>query len=230
MSGDSGKTLEGNTTPLGKIHRVTARRMMEAWEAPVFHLTSEIDMTRALEERERQDDVTLNDVLLRACTEALLRHPNLNAHFGEDAITTFESVNLGVAVATEVGLTVPVIHGADCLDLTELAHKRREVVEKAHLGTLRMSDIDGGTFTVSNLGMFGIDRFDAILNLPQVAILAIGTMRQRYVMADDGPDWRRISELTLTCDHRAVDGAAGARFLGTLRETLEEPRGSSEAR
>lgn len=222
MSRNAAQMPEGTATPLSKVGRVTARRMAESWKAPVFHLTCEIDMTRALKMRDRENGVTVTDVLLRACTEALARHPNLNAHFGDDEITTFERVNLGLAVATEAGLTVPVIHEADRLDLAELAHRRREVVEKARLGALRMADIDGGTFTVSNLGMFGVDRFDAILNLPQVAILAVGRSRQRYVMTEGGPDWRPISELTLTCDHRAVDGAAGARFLDTLRGILEE--------
>lgn len=221
MSQDAAQVLEGTTTPLSGIRRVTARRMAESWKAPVFHLTCETDMTQALELRDRQNVVTVTDVLLWACTEALARHPNLNAHFGDEAVTTFERVNLGLAVATEAGLTVPVIHGADYLDLSKLAHERRGMVEKARLGTLRMRDVDGGTFTVSNLGMFGIDRFDAVLNVPQVAILAVGTIRQRYVMVGDEPVWRPISELTLTCDHRAVDGATGARFLDTLRGILE---------
>lgn len=221
MPQDAAQVLEGTTTPLSKVRRVTARRMAESWEAPVFHLTCETDMTRALEMRDRESGVTVTDVLLWVCTAALVRHPDLNAHFGDEAITTFERVNLGLAVATDAGLTVPVIQDADRLDLPGLARKRREMVEKARLGTLKMRDVDGGTFTVSNLGMFGVDRFDAILNVPQVAILAIGATRQRYVMVGDEPAWRPISELTLTCDHRAVDGATGARFLDTLRGTLE---------
>lgn len=221
MSQDTAQMLEGTTTPLSGIRRITARRMAESWKAPVFHLTCETDMTRALEMRDRENGVTVTDVLLWACTEALDRHPDLNAHFGEEAVTTFERVNLGFAVATETGLTVPVIHDANHLGLPELSRKRRDIVEKARLGTLKMRDVDGGTFTVSNLGMFGIDRFDAVLNIPQVAILATGTTRQRYVMVGDEPAWRPISELTLTCDHRAVDGATGARFLDTLRGILE---------
>lgn len=221
MPQDAAQMLEGTTTPLSGIRRVTARRMTESWKAPVFHLTCETDMTRTLEMRDRENGVTVTDVLLWACTEALARHPNLNAHFGDEAVTTFERVNLGLAVATEAGLTVPVIHGADRMGLSELAHERRGMVEKARLGTLKMRDVDGGTFTVSNLGMFGIDRFDAVLNVPQVAILAVGATRQRYVMVGDEPVWRPISELTLTCDHRAVDGATGARFLDALRGILE---------
>jgi pyruvate dehydrogenase E2 component (dihydrolipoamide acetyltransferase) len=221
MSQNAEQILEGTTTPLSKIRRIAARRMVEAWAAPVFHLTCEADMTRALEARDRTNGVTVTDVLLRACADALAEHPDVNAHFGDDAVTTFERVNLGLAVATDAGLTVPVIHDADRLDLVELARRRREIVEKARLGTLRTRDVDGGTFTVSNLGMFGVDYFDAVLNPPQVAILAVGATRQRYVMVGDEPAWRPIADLTLTCDHRAVDGAAGARFLATLRRVLE---------
>lgn len=223
MSQDAAQMLEGTTTPLSKVRRVIARRMAESWNAPVFHLTCETDMTRALEMRDRENGVTVTDVILWACTGALTRHPDLNAHFGDDAVTTFDRVNLGLAVATEAGLTVPVVHGADRLDLPGLASKRREMVEKARMGALRMRDVSDGTFTVSNLGMFGIDNFDAVLNAPQVTILAVGATRQRYVMSGGEPAWRPISEMTLTCDHRAVDGATGARFLDALRGMLEAP-------
>lgn len=178
-------------------------------------------MTRALEARDRARDATVTDVLLRACALALARHPDINAHFADEAVTTFRRVNLGFAVATDAGLTVPVIHDADSLDLEQMSQRRREAVEKARGGALRVRDVDGGTFTVSNLGMFGVDRFDAIINPPQVGILAVGATRQRYVMGEGGPAWRPISELTLTCDHRGVDGVTGARFLSTLRDVLE---------
>lgn len=180
-------------------------------------------MTRMLETRDRENGVTVTDALLRACAHALTRHPDINAHFAEEAVTTFERVNLGFAVATDAGLTVPVIHNADRLDLNEMSEKRREAVEKARGGALRVRDVDGGTFTVSNLGMFGVDHFDAILNPPQVGILAVGATRQRYVMVDGGPAWRPISDLTLTCDHRGVDGVTGARFLSTLCGLIEGP-------
>lgn len=221
MPQNTAQMPEGIATLLSSIRRIAARRMTEAWKAPVFHLTCETDMTQALEIRDRENGVTVTDALLWACTETLARHPDLNAHFGDEVVITFERVNLGLAVATEADLAVPVIYDADHLGLPELTHERRGMVEKARLGTLKMRDVDGGTFTVSNLGMFGIDRFDAVLNVPQVAILAVGTTRQRYVMVGDEPAWRPISELTPTCDHRAVDGATGARFLDTLRGMLE---------
>ena len=222
MSQDMEQALDGTTRPLPRLRRTAARRLTEAWTAPVIHLTREVDMTRALEARDRENNVTVTDVLLRACALALARHPDINAHFGDEAVTTFGRVNLGFAVATDAGLTVPVIHDADSLDLAQMSGRRREAVEKARSGALRVRDVDGGTFTVSNLGMFGVDRFDAIINPPQVGILAVGTTRQRHVMHDGEPAWRPISDLTLTCDHRGVDGVTGARFLSTLRDLIEE--------
>ncbi|GAA1910176.1 dihydrolipoamide acetyltransferase family protein [Nocardioides marmoribigeumensis] len=210
------------TTPLKGIRRTAARRMVAAWEAPVFHLNVEVDMTRALAVKERQPGATVTDELLKACATALAAHPALNAHYGEESVTTFEQVNLGLAVATDAGLMVPVIHDAGSKDLAELADARRDVTGRAREGKLAMADVTGGTFTVSNLGMMGIDRFDAILNVPQVAILAVGSTRQRQVWNDGDPVWRPVAELTLTCDHRAIDGATGAGFLSSLRTSLEQ--------
>ena len=209
-------------TPLKGIRRTAARRMVAAWEAPVFHLTVEVDMSRALTVKERQPGATVTDDLLRACAVALAAHPALNAHYGEESVTTFEQVNLGLAVATEAGLVVPVIHDAGAKDLAALAESRRDITGRAREGKLQMADVTGGTFTVSNLGMMGIDRFDGILNVPQVAILAVGTTRHRQVWNDGDPQWRPVAELTLTCDHRAIDGATGAGFLSSLRTSLEQ--------
>lgn len=208
-------------TPLKGIRRTAARRMVAAWAAPVFHLTVEVDMTRALGVKERQPGATVTDELLRACAAALAAHPSLNAHYADEVVTAFDEVNLGLAVATDAGLVVPVIHDAGALDLVGLASARRDITGRAREGKLQMADVSGGTFTVSNLGMMGIDRFDAILNVPQVAILAVGGTRHRHVWNDGDPVWRPVAELTLTCDHRVVDGAAGAGFLADLRAALE---------
>jgi pyruvate dehydrogenase E2 component (dihydrolipoyllysine-residue acetyltransferase) len=212
---------QGTTTPLKGIRRTAARRMVAAWQVPVFHLTVEVDMTAALATKDYTPGATVTDALLRACTSALQAHPALNAHCADDAVTVFDQVNLGVAVATDAGLVVPVIHDAGSKDLPGLADARRDVVARARGGKLGMADVTGGTFTVSNLGMLGIDRFDAILNVPQVAILAVGATRQRQVWNDGDPTWRPVAELTLTCDHRAVDGATGAGFLAAVRELLQ---------
>lgn len=209
------------TTPLRGIRKVAARRMAEAWAVPVFHLAVEVDMSRALTVKEREPGATVTDALLAACTAALTAHPALNAHCDGAAVTVFDDVHLGIAVATDAGLVVPVLHGAGALDLAGLAAARRDVVGRARTGKLKTADVTGGTFTVSNLGMLGIDYFDAILNLPQVAILAVGATTQRQVWNDGDPAWRPIAKLTLTCDHRAVDGATGAGFLATLRDLLQ---------
>lgn len=213
--------MAGVTTPLKGIRRTAARRMVAAWVAPVFHLSVEVDMSAALAAKTQTAGATVTDVLVASCAHALREHPALNAHFADEAITVFEQVNVGIAVATDAGLVVPVIHGVDQLDVAGIANARREVVNKARQGKLGMADVSGGTFTVSNLGMFGIDYFDAILNVPQVAILAVGGTRQQQIWNNGEPVWRPMSELSLTCDHRAIDGATGAGFLATLRQQLE---------
>ena len=213
--------LEGTVTPLKGIRRTAARRMVAAWAVPVFHLTVEVDMTAALATKDHTPGATVTDALLASCATALKAHSTVNAHCVDEAVTVFEQVNLGVAVATDAGLVVPVIHDAGSLALPGLADARRDAVGRARGGKLGMADVTGGTFTVSNLGMLGIDRFDAILNVPQVAILAVGATRQRQVWNGGEPAWRPIAELTLTCDHRAVDGATGAAFLATVRDLLQ---------
>ena len=206
-------------TPLTGMRRTAARRMVKEWEAPVFHLGVDVDMTAAL--ARKGSGITVSDVLLLACATALRAHPRLNAWYGDEAVTVVDDVNIGLAVATDAGLVVPVVHGVHGLDLEGVAAARRDVVERARLGKLAMADVTRGTFTVSNLGMLGIDEFDAILNVPQVAILAVSSTRQQQVWTTEGPAWKPIARFTLTCDHRAVDGATGARFLGDLRVELE---------
>ena len=213
--------LTGVTTKLKGIRRTAARRMIAAWEAPVFLVSVEVDMSAALARKSATPGATVTDVLLAACARALTEHPALNAHYGDESITVFDRVNLGIAVATDAGLVVPVIHDVQDLDVAGIAAARREVVEKARSGRLRMADVSSGTFTVSNLGMLGVDYFDAILNIPQVAILAVGSTRQRQVWNNGEPAWRPIAGMTLTCDHRAVDGATGAGMVATLRRLLE---------
>ncbi|MFB9375907.1 2-oxo acid dehydrogenase subunit E2 [Kineococcus gynurae] len=222
-------TDQGTTTPLKGIRRTAARRMVAAWQAPVFHLTVGVDMTNALDPARRPAGTTVSDVLLAACAQALKVHPALNAHYADEAVTTFEQVNVGLAVATDAGLVVPVVQGAGELDLEGIAAQRKEIVGRARSGKLQMSDVSGGTFTVSNLGMLGIDSFDAILNVPQVAILAVGSTRHQQVWNDGDPQWRPIAQLTLTCDHRAIDGATGATFLSAVRAAVEAGPASADA-
>ncbi len=212
--------VEGvNVRPLIGMARTAARRMIKAWEAPVFHLAVDIDMTAAL--AAKGDGTTVSDVLIRCCTVALQKHPAVNAHYGDESVIMFDDVNVGLAVATDAGLMVPVVQRAQDLDVAGVAEARRDLVSRAHAGALKMRDVSGGTFTVSNLGMLGVDAFDALLNVPQVAILAVGSTRLQPVLADSVTVWRPTARFTLTCDHRALDGATGARFLATLRTELE---------
>ena len=223
-SKDAGMTAAeapaGTTTPLTGIRKIAARRMVEAWAAPVFHLSVNVDMSAVLAPGTARPAPPSPTRCSRPAA-ALRAHPAMNAHCDGNVVTTFGDVNIGLAVATDKGLTVPVLHGAQALDLSGFAAARRDVVDRARTGKLARADISDGTFTVSNLGMLGIDQFDAILNPPQVAILAVGSTKQRQVWNDGDPAWRPIAEMTLTCDHRAVDGAAGAGFLATLRDHLQ---------
>lgn len=216
-------TLTGVTIPLKGIRRTAARQMVAAWEAPVFHLTVAVDMTSAMTVKSVSPESTVTDAILVAVGAALREHPAVNAHFAEGAVTTFDEINIGLAVATDAGLTVPIIHDVPGLGYAGVAARRRDIVSRARAGALAMADVTGGTFTVSNLGMLGIDSFDAIVNVPQVAILAVASTEQRYVLVQGEPQWRPMANLTLTCDHRAIGGATGAAFLGRLRELLQAP-------
>ena len=206
--------------PLKGIRRIAARRMVTAWAAPVFHLTVEVDMTSALAVG-RRPGATVTDVLLLATARALQANPGLNAHYADEVVSLHAAINLGIAVTTDAGLTVPVVHGLEALSLSEVSERRKDVVSRARAGKLERKDVEGATFTLSNLGMLGVDRFDAILNPPQVGILAVASTRSRAVVRDGEVQVRPIAEMTLTCDHRAVDGATGAGLLSRLREELE---------
>ena len=156
-------------------------------------------------------------------TVALMRHRDVNAHFAGDSVRIFPTANVGMAVATDRGLVVPVIRGAERLTLAEIAAARADLVSRARDAKLTQQDLEGGTFTVSNLGMYGVEQFVAVLNPPEVAILAVGAIEERPVVAGEELEFRPMMSLTLTCDHRAIDGSVAAEFLGTVRALLEEP-------
>jgi pyruvate dehydrogenase E2 component (dihydrolipoamide acetyltransferase) len=215
---------------LTSIRKTIARRLTQAWEAPVFQISMSADMTRALEIRSRLVELagdgakpTISDLLTKVCAAALMRHPRLNAHFVDDEVRIHPTANVGMAVATERGLVVPVTRGAERLSIAELAAARVELVERARGGKLQQADLENGTFTISNLGMYGVEEFIAVLNPPQVAILAVGAVEEKPVVRNGDLVARPLMSLTLTCDHRAVDGAEAAEFLATVRSTLEEP-------
>ncbi len=216
---------------LSSTRKTIARRLTEAWQAPVFQLTVSVDMMRALELRERlvarlqdgETKPTVSDLLTKVCAAALVRHPAVNAHFTGAKILRFPSAHVGIAVAAPNGLVVPVIRDADRLTIQEIAAARAEVVGRARDGKLQLADLEGGTFTISNLGMFGIEQFVAVLNPPQAAILAVGATEDKPVVRGGQVVVRPLMSITITCDHRAVDGADGAEFLRTVKELLEEP-------
>jgi pyruvate dehydrogenase E2 component (dihydrolipoamide acetyltransferase) len=220
--------------PLTSVRRTIVRRLTEAWQAPVFQIAMSADMARAQDLHARLADgirpgsteprPTVTDILTKACSAALMRHRAVNALWAEDAIELHPSANIGIAVAIEAGLVVPVIHQAERKTIAELAAARADIVTRARESKLRQEDLDGGTFTISNLGMFGVEQFVAVLNPPQAAILAVGAIEPKAVPTDDGGfEARPLMTLTLTCDHRSLDGATAADFLRTVKAFLEEP-------
>jgi pyruvate dehydrogenase E2 component (dihydrolipoamide acetyltransferase) len=229
--GPAAAPAEPEVTPLTTVRKTIARRLTEAWQAPVFQISMSADMGRAQELRERLVELvregetkpTISDVLTKACAAALMRHREVNAHYADQAVRRFPTADVGMAVATDRGLLVPVIRGADRLTLAEIAAARADLVTRARDGKLQQADLEGGTFTVSNLGMYGVEHFIAVLNPPQVAILAVGAIEEKAVVVDGDLEIRPLMSLTLTCDHRAIDGSVAAEFLGTVRAFLEEP-------
>lgn len=220
--------------PLAGTRRIIAERMSRSVrEAPQFTVSIDVEMGRAMAivedlaawaEREGGPRVTLTALLVKACAWALRRHPALNATLEGEEILEWEDVNIGVAVAVPEGLVVPVIPEADRRGVWEIARMLEEKVGRAREGRLRPEDVQGGTFTLSNLGMYGIDRFTAILNPPQAGILAVGRVAKRPVVGEgDEVVVRPVATLTLTADHRVIDGAQAAQFMDDLRWVLERP-------
>lgn len=217
--------------PLTSLRKTIARRLTKAWEAPAFQISMSADMTRALDLRERLVELTkegstrptVTDVLTKACALALMRHRGVNALFTGEAIELHPAANVGLAVAIPKGLVVPVIPGCERRSIAEIAAARADLVARARAGKLQQADLEGGTFTISNLGMYGVEQFVAVLNPPQAAILAVGAIEERPVARDGELDVLPLMTMTLTCDHRSLDGATAAEFLRTVKDFLEEP-------
>jgi pyruvate dehydrogenase E2 component (dihydrolipoamide acetyltransferase) len=220
---------EVESRPLSNVRKTIARRLTQAWTVPAFQLTVDVDMTRANElvqgQRELNPDVriTVTDVLTKICAQALIRHGDMNVQYADDALLVFPSADIGIAVAAPQGLVVPIVRGAERLTIAQIAHVRADLVGRARDGKLRAEDLTGGTFTISNLGMYDVDQFIAVLNPPQASILAVGATREQVVPHDGELHVLPVMTMTLTCDHRAVDGATGAEFLRTIRSFLEDP-------
>jgi pyruvate dehydrogenase E2 component (dihydrolipoamide acetyltransferase) len=213
------------------MRRTIAKRLAESiGPIPHFFLTIETDVTSLLELREQLNEIhgtkaSINDFVIRACALAMLQHPAVNSSFGAEAIRQHGEIHIGVAVATPEGLITPVIRNADSKSVLDIAAEVRALAEKARNRKLMPDEYQGSTFTVSNLGMFGIEAFYAVINPPEAAILAVGAV-QKVPWVDDATGQLVAMErvrLGLSCDHRVIDGATGARFMQTLRTILESP-------
>jgi pyruvate dehydrogenase E2 component (dihydrolipoamide acetyltransferase) len=206
-----------------------ARRLLESKQSiPHFRLDVDVDFGPLLQHKRSQpqgagERITVNDLLLRAAALALVRHPMVNAQLDGDEILQFEDADIAIAVAAEAGLVTPILRSANRKSVAAIARESRDLIDRARRGALLREEISGGSFTVSNLGMHGVTRFDAIINAPQVAILAVGAVSQRPVVREGVLAVADIATLTLSADHRVVDGAVGAAFLGELRGLLEKP-------
>jgi pyruvate dehydrogenase E2 component (dihydrolipoamide acetyltransferase) len=209
--------------------RVMADRLTQAWTTiPHFYLIREVNASRLVTWREKvqknsTEKITYTDLLVKLTAVALKQYPRLNASWLNDNIVLNPDINIGLAVAVDDGLLVPVIHHADELPLTELAIRRSGIVKRAQANKLSLDDLSGGTFTISNLGMYGVDAFNAIVNPPQAAILAVSRIADRVVPVNGQPAVQPMMTLSLSCDHRVVDGARGAEFLQALADLIEEP-------
>ena len=225
----TGGTRSRETLPMSRNWRVMADRLSKGWTAtPHFYLRREVKVSEFTRWREEINSrattkVTVTDMLVRFVASSLSRHPHLNASWTNGAIELNEAVNIGIAVGTADGLVVPVVHNAARLSFTETAACRTQLVQRARDGKLTFEDLSDGTFTISNLGMYGIDNFDPIVNPPQAAILAVGRVIEKVAIVEEKATAQPVLNLTLACDHRVVDGVRGAEFLQSLVELIEDP-------
>lgn len=225
-------SLDGQDAELSRMRRAIARRTVQSKQTvPHFYLTMPVEMDRAMTLLDEvnaagpEGKVTVNDLVVKACAAALARFPDVNASFTPDEkLRRFASVNIGIAVGTDDGLRIPVLTGCETRSLRAISAETKDLVARARAGTLTPQEMSGGTFSVSNLGMFGVEEFGAIINPPESAILAVGAVAPEACVGPDGGFVaRRRMRVTLSCDHRAVDGLLGARFLQEIRRALENP-------
>jgi len=214
--------------PLTQMRKTITRRLSESFVIPHFYLTISVDMDQAVAARTKMNEVapvklSFNDLVLKACAVALKQHPVVNSSWMGESIRTNEHVNIGVAVAVDEGLLVPVVRFADGKSLSQISAEVKDFAGRAKAKKLQLPEMEGSTFTISNLGMFGIDEFTAIINPPGACILAVSGIQQIPVVKNGAVVPGNVMKLTLTCDHRVVDGATGAAFLQTLKGLLEEP-------
>lgn len=222
-------TLEARDERVSMMRKTIAKRLSESkFTAPHFYLKISVDMRNAMEARKEikaafDMKFSFNDLVIKACAMALRKHPNINASWLGDIIRYHADINIGMAVAVDEGLVVPVIKHADQLGLSEISASARSFVDKARNRQLSSEEMQGNTFSISNLGMMGIDEFTAIVNPPDACILAVGAIRPELALEEGELVEKQMMKLTLSCDHRVVDGAVGAAFLATLKGHLENP-------
>ena len=216
--------------PASQIRQTIAKRLVTSLgPVPHFFLTTEIEMDRAAEMRKGINaldpdlKISINDIIIKVAAAALIQHPQVNASFQEKVVRYYEHADVGVAVAIEDGLITPVVRAADQKSLSQIAAEVRELAERARSKRLKPEEYTGATFSVSNLGMFGIDEFTAVINPPEGAILAIGAMSAKPVVRENEIVIRQMMRVTMSCDHRVIDGATGAKFLQTFKKILENP-------
>lgn len=216
--------------PASEIRKVIAKRLVTSLgPVPHFFLTTDIEMDRAAEMRrginalDPELKISINDIIIKVTAAALMQHPAVNASFQEKIVRYYEHADIGVAVAIEDGLITPVVRAADQKSLSQIAAEVRELAERARSRRLKPEEYTGATFSISNLGMFGIDEFTAVINPPEGGILAIGAMTPKPVVRDNEIVIRQMMRVTMSCDHRIIDGATGAKFLQTFKKILENP-------
>ena len=216
--------------PASEIRKTIAKRLVTSLgPVPHFFLTTEIEMDRAAEMRRGINaldpdlKISINDIIIKVAAAALVQHPQVNASFQDKFVRYYERADVGVAVAIEDGLITPVVRAADQKSLSQIAGEVRELAERARTRKLKPEEYTGATFSISNLGMFGIDEFTAVINPPEGAILAVGAMSPKPVVRDNEIVVRQIMRVTMSCDHRVIDGATGAKFLQTFKKILENP-------
>ena len=230
----SGPAAVAGSTPLAGMRKIIADRMLSSWsQVPRITMQAEVDLTNLLAVREAsrqawENDlgvkVSINDLILFYTARAVRRCPAVNVRLGDNALEQMQDVNIGVAVAVEQGLMVPVIRGADQKSIDAISRESRALAEAARAGALGLDALEGGTFTVSNLGAYGVDHFSAIINHPESAILSVGAARERAVVRNGEVVARTTAFVGINADHRLVDGAPAAEFLSTLKEMLEHPK------
>jgi len=216
--------------PNSAMRRTIARRLVQSkTTAPHIYLRASISMAEVVRLREGLNrrltttKVSINDLLVRAAGLALVETPDVNVQYTDDSTQYFDQADICVAIALPQGLVAPVVRGVDKKPVTQIAEEIRELAARARAGALGVADLEGGTFSVSNLGMFGIESFDAVINPPQAAILAAGAITEKAVRVDGRIELQPSMSVTLSCDHRAIDGAAGARYLSALKDLFENP-------